>query len=76
MPARLASFHVLAPATSARPDYVSDAPVQSRAEVMRALLRQHRRQQALQRLARMRQHQRQTSRFAWLRGVWEGRHGA
>lgn len=76
MPARVVSFHALCPATPARPDHLGEAPVQSRSDVMKALLRQHHRQQALRRLARMRQHKRATSKLSWVRGIWEGRHGA
>ncbi len=76
MPARLASFHALGTATPSRPEHLSEAPVQSRSDVLKALLRSHRRQQALQRLVRMRQHQRAASKVSWVRGIWEGRHGA
>ena len=73
MATRLASVHVLAPRVGVRPSEVSDAPALSRNDIVKRLLRQHRRSQALQRLMRMRQARRAPSRLSWLRGVWEGR---
>lgn len=60
------SIHVLSQATAARPDHLHEVAEMTRADVMRALIRQHTRARRIARL----QAKKQTP-LSWLRGVWE-----
>lgn len=60
------SIHVLTQASERRPDHLHEVVEMTRADVMRALLRQHTRARRIARL----QAKKQTP-LSWLRGVWE-----
>ncbi len=62
------SIHVLTQASERRPDHLHEVVEMTRADVMRALLRQHTRARRIARLQA-----KQATALSWLKGVWMGR---